>query len=366
MSSSLPTFIDGYDVALPSIERELTTFWKNIAGSQQNVAVLRATTLNLIIIVRGREGYEQARELVPKITAHHPGRIILVYMDPQRETQDISARIAIYCQPPHNGGRQICCEYINLVTNDNDVQQIHGAVLPLLLPDLPVFLYAPDEHLLREGTLEDFTKMSTRMVVNLPTELTRPSLLDLSERILNLQGTNVSDLAWSALTTWREALAQFFDTKKSLDQLNQLSSLSITTSGSPNSTPAMLLISWLGARLDWQFDSRSSGRQFAVRFNDHIVDIHFFSAGSEIESGGLLRVELTATGNGAQISFTCQRTPDNCLRLQKTENGVLTLDNTMSLTAAKNECLLCGELDFIDVDKVYNQTLEKLQQLLKD
>ncbi len=366
MSDSLPTFIDGYDVALPAIERELTTFWQNIAGSESNVAVLRATTLNLIIMVRGKTDYEHARDLVPKITTHHPGRIILVYMDPDRQTKDMSARIAIYCQPPHNSGKQICCEYINLVTGDNDVQHVYGAVLPLLLPDLPVFLYAPDRHLLRERMLEHFVKISTRMIVHLPAKLTGHSMLELTNRILDLKGTNVSDLAWSQLTTWREALAQFFDTKKSLEQLNRLSSLSITTSASPNSMHAMLLMSWLASRLGWQFANRSSEQHFTVHYNDHILDINLFSVSSKVENGGLLRVELATRGNVSQIVFTCQRTPDNCLRLQKMENGVLTLENTMALASTKDECLLCGELDFVDKDKVYNQTLEKLNQLLKE
>src|SRR5204863_3615020 len=92
---------------------------------------------------------------IDNITGSHPARVLSVVTDPNEAYMAVQAWVSIHCQLPPSGGRQVCAEQIYVAGGGEAVRQIPAAVIPLLLPELPVFLWWPkgspfDEYLFRQ------------------------------------------------------------------------------------------------------------------------------------------------------------------------------------------------------------------------
>ena len=366
MSKNVRTYIQGYEVELSKIDAELLKFWASTAKDEEENAVLKATTLNIIFLSNNEKSYQEATKLVAGVTEHHPARMILAHIDSLSNDEKIKAHISAYCQPPQQSGKQICCEQISLSTGERGLQHLNGAILPLLLPDLPVFLVLPPVELLDSENFETLVQLADRIVLDTPaTFLDQEALQKTATHITHLdEESYLSDLAWSRLTKWREAIAQLFDSQIGMANLSEIESLEINTSGTANSFAGYLVLLWLATRLGWTFESMDE-LENKVTFrgkNQRTVKTNLVAEISHIPSGTLLKVQLFSSRSNQQAVYNCH-IEKNCIISTVTVNGQIRQSNKFDFVDEEKEKLLCDELDFLHEDIIYLKAVKAMINL---
>jgi glucose-6-phosphate dehydrogenase assembly protein OpcA len=241
---------------ITTIERELRQLWEEsahtAAGGQ---AVTRALTLNLIARAHDSAEAEQISAAVQQLTASHPHRAVVAIMRLQEATPRLEAFVQANCLLSAPGVPQVCGEQITLDAHGPVEAQVASLVLALLVPDLPVALWLPGPAPLATPLLNRLRRVSDRLIVD--TRAARDparTLIDLVAYSAANATPVLSDLAWAALTPWRELTAQFFDTRPLLPHLRRLDAVTISYQPGESRTGlglALLLAGWLATSLDW-------------------------------------------------------------------------------------------------------------------
>src|SRR5437016_3393262 len=134
-------------VAVDYVDAQLNELWRDVAEAAQAKggvsAVTMAQVLNLIVKADSLAAANDYTADIDNITGSHPARVISVVTDPDEGDMAVQAWVSIHCQLPPSGGRQVCAEQIYVSGAGESVRQIPAAVIPLLLPELPVFLWWP-------------------------------------------------------------------------------------------------------------------------------------------------------------------------------------------------------------------------------
>jgi glucose-6-phosphate dehydrogenase assembly protein OpcA len=243
---------DYIDVA--SLERELTALWRELGEGE---GVIRSSVLNLIVCVRAGTPLAALDELIAELTAAHPSRVILLASDRAATTSSVNAFVTSRCSLPTSYSRQVCCEQITIEARGASALETPSAIAPLLVADLPVFLWWNREPELSDPLLRRLIKLSDRLIVDSDLAMDPvAALLDLA-RLVRGEGRyhHLTDLCWARLNLWRSIIAGFYDVaayRPALDRLRRVRIACAPTSPRAVCPAALLLAGWLGSRLGWQ------------------------------------------------------------------------------------------------------------------
>lgn len=253
-----------------AVEGVLNELWRESAcaggaDDEEGEALIRARVLNLMFYLTRADVGDEVKEILAELTTSHPCRALLMIGESEGEDSDIEMSVATYCQESGTApGRRMCCEQVTLSARGRFTVELPSAAVPLLVSDLPVFLYwhpalRPDDDLFLS-----LSRASDRVVidsVNFPDPFTDlAALVQFLARERPHDDVALSDLNWSRLTSWRALLASFYDVQEYRDALAQLSHVTIeyvapaatTTKGVEAIAPqALMLAGWLASRLDW-------------------------------------------------------------------------------------------------------------------
>ena len=337
----------GIPVALPQIEKELNRFWRRQAQSEDR-AVLRASTLTLIIITRSEEQYQSGLQAFPDLINHHPGRIIMVRQGVATAGGQVEGFISAHCQLAHPGGRQLCCEQITLLCPPEQEWTLHGILLPLLLPDLPVFLWWPEEPGVSLQPLQSLWSFIDRLIINSSRlQGTWQDFRRTCDALARLHGqVLVTDLGWSGVTNWREAIARCFDAPAGTAWLEGMERVRLTFSRPGQRAAGYWLLAWLATLLDWQPADAAvpvfsrSGRTIII---DQLVE-------EAAEEQGLWRVELFAQLDGQKRHYIITRQGQERLTIDDGEREI----EWRSPVSPDGE-LMCRELDMAGGDELFQR-----------
>jgi len=368
MILSNKTNIMGFEVELSKIEEEFREIWKNTTGDESDKAVVKASTLNLIITYNDKNQYLKALDLIPEVTSRYPCRIIIILINPDPDTTEIKSHISAFCQPPRQDGKQLCCELITLETGLAGENHLPGILLPLLLPDLPVFLWSPNNLFLNNIHFQNFHKNIERVI------LYNPDTIDSIDELYKMAGyvikaskmSKVSDMTWAKLTNWREAIAQFFDLKEGIEYLNNLREIHIEHYSEGISTHAYLLAGWIASRLNWSYlnspDKYKNHLVFTGPANNKI-DLFIKRAHSNNRNSGLAKVEIKSQDKNTDITFVAVKDNDTIKTYIDSQNSEPTF-NYITNEQTDDAHLLCYELDFIKEDAVYIEAVKMIWHIL--
>lgn len=273
MAPGAEQFLGGLPVPVDpeAIEHELVRLWKPDLSTKDSPSVTRVCLSNLIVHLPDEPARDAASRLLPAIARRHPSRIlVLAHRARGAGEPALSASIAALCHRPEPGATPVCCEQIVLEAPPGDEGQFPGAVLPLLVPDVPttfVAIFPGGKSLV--GSL---SRVAERIVVD--------SRRDGGEVLASLSsafgrpGIAVGDLAWEATLRWRRVLADLFDEPEVRAVGTSLRRLEAAyrpeeASGEPRAVgargsglaPAALLAGWLASRLGLDLASGEEGRR---------------------------------------------------------------------------------------------------------
>lgn len=366
----------GVDVA--RLERELTSMWRGATGGGEESGVMRACVLNLIVYAPVGEGREAIDALLDEVYESNPSRSLVLFADRAAADERLDAYVSTRCSLSSKGSRQICGEQITIEAAGGAVERAASAVAPLLVPDVPVFLWWKDIPHYEDKLFARLVEISDRVVIDSaffdhPRE-------DLS-RLARVIGENpehmaVSDLNWGRLTPWRALVAGFWDVRENLPALRALDRVLIRfapTGGADAQTPpaALLLAGWLASRLGWEV-----GRRITEEGNDAdsvelktadgravVLSLERFTGGA-CGAGGLRSATFYSSEAGAEF---CVETAEDGRRLETataTGAGGRRVGRLLDYAERSEGESLGGELAILTRDKVYEAAVAAAARVL--
>jgi len=349
-------YMIGEKVPLKQVESAFRQHWRNVADSDQ--AVMKASTLNLILFVNDQKRIRDFLAMLTEVIQHHPGRVIIA-ANSDKEPDDFTADISACAQKSGDGRTQISAEFIALNAGASGSGRLAGAVLPFLLPDVPVYFWCEDFADLFHPDLTALLQYTDRLIIQTPDSFeSLAALRKTTEDILKLQEEcNISDLRWSELTDWREAVAQFFDTEQNVHILQNIKEINICYAGERLSMDAFLIAGWLSETLKALPGLKNP--------QDDIIFFHRSQRGTatitlkKIENAkiGLQSIKLLAEHENKSVIFMVKSHSDNTIHATTQIGSTLFPETIIRRTKQSRAQNLCDELDFVQQDEIYLKTL---------
>ncbi len=315
--SDIENVLRGIPKAVPvqAIEQELERLWRTAAQPAEGespLPVLRACALNLVVYVAAPERVSEIEAVILQLIPEHPLRAIVMSVDESGGESRVDAWISAHCVQPVPEGKQICCEQIRLDVRGEPISGLSRLVVPILVPDVPVFLWWCGALPFGAEGLEDFLAIADRVILD-SAELGNPlvDFLGLARLILSREAsTAFSDVVWSRLTFWRHAVARLFDSPLTRPSLSRLQRVVIGYAEERDacapSSQALLMAGWLASRLAWQPLTRLTFS--AVRPEEARSELHLRSPGEHL-TGSPRDLSIAWGARTVTIEFRALRLP---------------------------------------------------------
>lgn len=375
-------FFGGQAVAVDTqaIEAALRHLWAE--GRQDERGVMRACMANLVVYAGTPAVADEVGAAIAEIAATHLVRSIVLVSDATAPGSTLQAWLSAHCQMPMSNGLRVCCEQIRLMAQGEAVEHLPSAVLPLLVPDLPVIVWWMGDPPFGSSLFEQLIEAADRLLVDTNSfEEPTFSLTRLASLVRHRSGhLAVSDLNWARLVVWQDQLAQAFDSAETLPYLDRTDRLAIAylRRSGEHVIPeeALLLAGWFLNRLGWKQPPaltriaqghfrgrlRRAGRELALEIAPREVDV---PAAQASRAGLLLSVEVRATLSEREAVFRIER--------QDWEHDTITttiaLPDMAPLVSARRRpqrtlaTLLAADLSRLDHDYLFEAALETAAHL---
>ena len=374
------TFWGTRQSGVAALERELTRLRRAQSAHARELGrpIARASVLNLIVYADREEHARRAARSIANLALRHPSRAIVVLAD--RSARDgTEKRIEMHCRLPiADGARLVCYEQILVRAGGDADDRLASAVIPLLVPDLPVFLWWTGTPPLGSRSFGDLLRLTDRLVVDSADfarpELTLPVIARISDEARGRFG--LTDLNWTRLTPWREIATAFFDVpawRLFLDGVTGVSvGFAVDMDGRDiHPSQALLFVGWLASRLGWRplealAPSEAGGLLFAIARPDGariMVRVRpRFERG--LDEGDVSGIRIKATAARQLAEFAVKRQPD-----PRHQTATVLLDGerrwerTMPLPSPAIVELIGEELSILGSDRTYEAALGALVEL---
>jgi len=313
-----------YNPVDPSaIERELQTLWRSRAEVNQRTAPNgrpqgRSILQTLLVYAPDPATAAKAQAVISAISPQQPGRMILLTLQPAGQNQpDFQAGVRLHCAAPDIGRDPVCCEQVVLTAGAEAARRLPGAVLPLLVTDVPSFLYWVKGNPFRSPILKDLEPAIDRLIVDSFT-FAAPDL-DLADVANAIDDPHfkaiISDLSWARLAAWRYQTAQIFDPANLRPYLKRVRRARLKYyAGTP--VLAWIFGGWLASRLGWKCVERDP--QGAHYFDGQVLEYEKLPAPEPGQAGYFAGVTMTADDGatfevarqGSNFAATCLEVGD--------------------------------------------------------
>jgi glucose-6-phosphate dehydrogenase assembly protein OpcA len=376
-------------VAVDYVEAQLAELWRDVAEAAQarggSQSVTTAQVLNLIVRAKSYEAASSYVASVAQITGRHPSRVIVATFDPTEANMPVQAWVSIHCQLPPAGGRQVCSEQVTVAAGTESERRMSAAIIPLLLPDLPVFLWWPEGDPFDEYLFRNLADSLNRLIVDSAHfENPEGTMAKMSTQIKSQwPKIAVTDMNWGRLTPWREMVAGFFDAPNMRPYLDRIGRINIEYTLSDdgrapvNRSQALLMAGWLASRLGWEVGENVY--QLIHSETSHIPRAHLtLKSGKRVVTVDLNAVHWKASSPGDIFSITLEvpvqgqqpGSPPNasfsvaltdkqewCAGLKVDIEGSAPTDRTIQMQPLDQPDLLDEELEVYGHDTVYEEAL---------
>ena len=341
----------------------------------------RASVLNLIVTVVDAEAAERVVQTMMSLGVRHPSRAIVLVADHESKGESLDARISTHCHvAPSMEDERICYEEVILTVRGEAAEHLSGVVAPLLIHDLPTFVWWPGDPPFAHRVFDQLVELGDRLVID---SADFGDLLGGMRRLANLRHrSGVGDLAWERLSIWQERIAQFFDAPRFRRYLPNLNRMVVRYAipahrPSPSERPdpdapiheaaapmaqAVLLAGWLAARLEWRRNKTVEwldGRGFRLRLEGRheMVDLHIQpEATDSVTPGELTSVHLRAYGETGAAEFIIDRSSDEAT-VATNADGMTALLRQVMMESPRPAELLSAQLTANPKDPVYESAL---------
>jgi glucose-6-phosphate dehydrogenase assembly protein OpcA len=361
------------------LERELNAVWSEMSapeGEGQSAGVVRSCVLNLVVYAAGHDERGEVDELLGAVVERHPCRAIVLVADRAAQEMRLEAFVSTRCQLSARGAKRICGEQITIEAAGAAVATASTAVAPLLVPDVPVFLWWKDIPDYDDKLFNRLAGMADRIVIDSASfDQPHADLLQLA-RLLQGGTLRLSDLNWGRLTSWRSLVASFWDVADYRASLARIKKVVIKYDPPDRSheqiaPKAMLALGWLASCLGW--DIIDGGTVLA----DNGAQFHLSDGAREIEAM-LVATDDVAGRDGlvTSLTITTDAGDEFYVELHMEEgklktgarlsggDGGHTVGRVLGYEAHTEGQRLSAELDILNRDEIYEKAVAAAARLL--
>ena len=264
-------------------------------------------------------------------------------------------------------------ECVTVEASAEDDRHLASIASPLLVADLPDFLWWPSDGFVGSELFDDLTGVTDRLIVD-TSVLPDPGvgLRFLAELVTGAKGCpNLSDFAWARLAPWRQLVAQFFDPPAALPSLETLSEVVISyggaDGGTSGATAGLLMAGWLATRLGWRAPGElvaatdgPGGWRATLRAGarGHLREVVLIVRPTRdpIAARCLGAVELTSTG-AHPGTFRVERVDTLGLSTRSETASMPPVRRMVYATSPNDAGLLADDLRVFGRDRVYEESL---------
>jgi glucose-6-phosphate dehydrogenase assembly protein OpcA len=355
---------DSKSIDIASIEKELTALWKEAEEGEDARPVVRACSMNLIVLGGDDPSVVEVLDL---LSAEHPARTFLLSVDETSDAQPIDAWVAARCAVPLPGEKQVCSEQIHLIAEAGYLARLPSVVSSLLVADIPVVLWHRGANAVTSELAGPMHEFSDLVIFDSHDDA------GLRESISLLDSEDspaFGDLAWERGETWRNLLAQVFDSPGERHLLNQLDGITIryAAGSGPDSSglsTGLLFQGWLCHSLGLRGKLKVEAEgQFSGSFNMSGRTVHT-TIGPEKrngEKGSPIRGLHLAFGS-TSLAFSVNDS-GNCFRSIQKDGRGQSKDHSIPQRSQSDAEILSHLLRTLDPDPRYRSSLAALVELL--
>jgi len=348
-------------MSVAQIEHELARLRMNEDGSLG----ARASVLNLIVVT-SEESAPEVTRLVSDLAGHYPSRAILLISDPYEEEANLDIGLSAFCNArngmPGGVDHQVCAEQIAIHVEGPPAEHLESLAGPLLLPDLPVFLWYPNGDV--SGSLEchGMAALADRLILNSGVsggcEASLRSIAYFLEHDEVVPA--VGDLQWAAISSWRSLIADLFASPERTGELGKIRRVEILHDRT-GECQALLMAGWLSMALGWRPESAErTGVGCEFCFDSYSGGVTVELATGSLETA-LHRVRLYSEELSFQVSCYGERN-DACSTVMRGEQ--LLGKRTVHLGSSGVDVLLGEELRFLKRDETYESALKRAVEMI--
>lgn len=366
-------------IPVDQIEKELAAMWANAGDDESGSGsgVTRACALNLIVYTTPRDDRESLDHLLSQVNEQHPGRALILVADRETQEPKLEAYVSTRCRLLGGTARQICGEQITIEASGPIVETADTAVAPLLVPDVPVYLWWKDIPHHEDKLFDRMAEMADRIVIN-SAAFDRPydDLLRLAKMIADpARLMRVSDLNWGSLTSWRTLLASFWDVPEYRSMLNKIDRVTVQYRPSREEPEqiaprALLLAGWFSARLGWKVvggavRAKDGGVECDLKSGDRSVVFSLIpEQTADLDDGMISSFALSTTKDAAEFSVAL-RGGATRLETEARIGTAHTVGRVLGYEMRSEAARLSRELAFLSHDAIYEEALAQAAQLVE-
>lgn len=276
----------------------------------------RNCVMNLVAVPETSEEAARIQEAGAELSSHHPMRLLVLLLEPAHNTSRLDAWVR---SEAHElpGGMPIQFETVRLRVTGSSALEPASLVEPLLVPDVPTFLWWRGTPPVAEESFRQLLSLVDALVVDSAT-FERPfiSTLEMAE-LAQERGalTGLFDLQWARLRPWRETLAQLFSPAGRRPYLDGINGVGVdyVGEGRGNRVGAALLTGWAASALGWELQRAAAGQGGLVEAyyssrRGHPVEASFRSISApDLREGELAAVRIEAAAGGRTCRIAIER-----------------------------------------------------------
>jgi glucose-6-phosphate dehydrogenase assembly protein OpcA len=222
-------------------------------------AVVRASVANLVVVTANRAAGQRALAAVEDLGARAPSRCVVLIAEPPEGRPGVRSWARVVRRRPE-GGPELVWEEVVVQTNVHP-RHLTAVVLPLLLPELPVFTWWEGTPPFADEVFDELTSVTDRLIVDSASFVDPVADLARLAKAAAVLEAAVSDCAWGRLTPWRDLLAAPFGGPPLRDAVDSARWLRVDA---VEPTAGLELIGWFASRLGWELDGVRVGARSAA------------------------------------------------------------------------------------------------------
>lgn len=345
----------GGPMSVEQIEHELAQLRMNEDGT----LALRSSVLNLVVVTDEESAGEVTRA-VSNLAGRYPSRAIVLISDPEGE-RNVDVQLSAFCNVRGGGGAQVCAEQITIHAEGPPAEHLDSLAGPLLISDLPVFLWYPGVFSPHSPEFAGMTDISDRVILDSARSGDYEACLRGIHTLLeNPETPAVGDLQWVGLSPWRSLLADTFSAPERAGELEKIERVEVVYAPG-GECRALLLAGWLASTLGWSVEGvNRDGDSLQVEFAGPSGDVSFEMSSSSPDAR-LRRIRI----HSAEYSFQVSRHREmSDVRTTVLHGDELVAERTVHIGSFDLGVLVGEELQYRGRDGAYEAALGVAVEIL--
>ena len=322
--------------------------------------LVRASVNNMVVVTQSRGAGQRALATVESLGLSVPSRCVVLIAEPP-PPPDGRPRVRSWARVAHHrygeGRSEVVWEEVIVHTNV-PARYLPAVVLPLLLPELPVFTWWEGTPPFSEEVFDELATVTDRLILDLATFVDPVPDLARLARAAQALGPAVSDCVWGRLTPWRELLAAPFNGPPLRGAAHAIQRLRVDA---VDASAGLELVGWFASRLGWELEEvRAVDDVRAARYARG-PGLHCeVEVVSTLGSASLTRVELEVVAAEEPSHIRVEATPNYLVSTVQTPGQ----PTARRVGFSSEQGQLAAELQVFGRDRVFEAALASAAELV--